>query len=512
MKDMPTGGLLPDFPENRCNGWRVNMDYREVIRSKNKILSFAVLASIILRGIVNAVFMGVQEVVGMVAAGLVFTVILILLANKLNPIVMMYLMVALMTGLSIALMVIWPCTTNYLMFFMAIFMVVIYEDIRPIVIQCVASAVCMVYFYFQYRSFLETTWSPDAMSMCVVYIVSGMFVFVALCRLTGKQFATLRRINDESNVAKERAEELLNEIGKSVGILGNTSGKINDSITATEEISRQIAVATEDVAKRATDEVSETETIKSLVQDGVSQIQGVSGASVRMTEVSNATNERVEEGGYMVHALNRQMTELNGKMDDIAASIAELSRENEKIVEILATLDEITTQTNLLSLNASIEAARAGEHGKGFAVVATEIRNLSETSGQFTEQIHDILDGIQSKTKMVREDILAGQKFVDECSRHMEKVDQSFRNIAGNTVEVLSQAQEIEHKSKTLEDLLDRTLVDVNNISDNVESTSTAMEEISSSITDLHGSIDTVVSGYNDINEITNSLVSATDR
>ena len=74
------------------------------------------------------------------------------------------------------------------------------------------------------------------------------------------------------------------------------------------------------------------------------------------------------------------------------------------------------------------------------------------------------------------------------------------------------QAREIEQKSKTLEGLLGHTLDDVNHISDNIESTSAAMEEIKSGITDLNGNIGMVVSGYNDINEITNSLVSASDQ
>lgn len=487
------------------------MDYKEVIRSKNRILSIALLASILLRGIVNAYFIGIEDVIVILVAGIIISGILMLLSAKINPIVMMYLMVVVLSGLGILCMVMFPCTTNYLMFFLTIFMILIYEDIRPITIQCVVSAACMIYFFFQYKQRLAETWSIDAMGMCIVYIISGMFVFWAMCRLTGKQFANLHKSNEESVAAKEKAEQLLGEIGKSVGILDQTSGKINDSVTVTEEISRQIAVATEEVAKRTTEEVTATETIRELVQESVTQIQNVSGASVRMTKASNATSGRVEEGGSRVEALNVQMQELNQKMDAIACSITELSEENTRIVQILATLDEITEQTNLLSLNASIEAARAGEHGKGFAVVATEIRNLSETSGQFTDQIHDILNGIQKKTELVTREIEAGQQSVEECSQHVSDVDVSFRKISDNTAEVLAQSESIEVRARTLEELLGKTLTDVEHISDNVESTSAAMEEISSSIMDLHGNIDTVVSGYNDINGITNSLVSAAE-
>lgn len=485
------------------------MDYREVIRSKNKILSIAILASIVLRGIVNAAFVGVQPVIGMVVVGLVLTGVLLLLVKKINPIVMMYLMVALLMGISIALMIMFPTTTNYLMFFLAIFMVVLYEDIRPIALQCICSAVCMIIFYFKYAEFLADTWSVDAMAMCIVYIISGMFVFWSLCRLTGKQFESLKKINAESNAAREKAEQLLEEIKKSVDILEKTSGLISESITVTEGISGQIAVTAGDVAGRAMKEVTATETIKTLVQKGVDKIQNVSEASGFMTQISNDTNGSVSEGGSKVQDMNRQMKVLNRKMDAIAEAITELNEENKRIVQILGTLDEITSQTNLLSLNASIEAARAGEHGKGFAVVAMEIRNLSENSAKFTEQIHGILKGIQESTQNVMAEIQTGQEFMEECGRQMENVDMSFKSISDNTAQVLSQAQMIDNQAKSLENLLEKTLTDVNDISENVAATSSAMEDISTGITRLHESVDIVVNGYNDINEITASLVEA---
>ena len=485
------------------------MEYREVIQRKNKILSIALLMSIVLRCVVNAVFVSVSDVILIGAAGLTAGGLLLFLSYKINPIIMMYLMVAFLTGISIACMVMFPTTTNYLMFFLAIFMIVLYEDIRPIALQCVLSAVCMYIFYFKYTEKLAETWSVDAMAMCVVYVISAMFVFWSLCRLTGQQFASLKKSNEESNHARKKAEQLLGEIRKSITTLEKTSGVINESIGVTEEISGKIAVTASDVARGAVSDVTATETIKEMVQDGVNKIQSVSGASAFMTEISHATNGSVSEGGAMVQDMNEQMKVLNKKMDAISEAITQLNDENTEIVKILGTLDEITSQTNLLSLNASIEAARAGEQGKGFAVVALEIRNLSENSSKFTEQIHKILNGIQERTENVMYEIKTGQEFMSECSRQMEEVEHSFKSISQNTGQVLSQAQEIEEQAKGLENLLGKTLTDVNHISENVAVTSSAMEDISISITRLHENVDIVVNGYNDINDITASLVEA---
>lgn len=144
------------------------MEYREVIKRKNKILSIALLMSIVLRCIVNAVFIGVESIVVLGVAGLLAGGLLLILSYKINPLIMMYLMVVFLTGIS---------------------------------------AVFMYIFYGQYTQQLADTWSVDAMAMCIVYIVSALFVFWSLCRLTGQQFDSLKKSSEESNAAREKAEK-----------------------------------------------------------------------------------------------------------------------------------------------------------------------------------------------------------------------------------------------------------------------------------------------------------------
>lgn len=487
------------------------MEYNDVIRNKNKILAITLLICIVLRCIVNAFFTGIAQVIPMGIGGLVFTALLLFLNNKIHPVVMMYAMVVLMSVISIVLMMSYPCTTNYLMFFLAIFFVVIYEDIRPIVLQSSVSAIAMVYFYFRYTKELQESWSLDAMSMCVVYIISGMLVYISLCRLTKEQFTKLQKTHKKSEKERKKAEQLLAEIGKSVGVLGATSGKLNDNITMTGTISDQIADATEDIARRTVVEVGDVEQIKNMVQNGVSQMKEVAESSTKMAEVSEQTNTQVQAGGQLVGELSSQMQDLNGHMEEVAKAIEMLSEESAKIIDILATLDQITSQTNLLSLNASIEAARAGEHGKGFAVVATEIRQLSDDSAKFTEQIHGILKGVELQTAHVQQEILLGQKSVETCTQNANDVNCSFQEIAENTSQVLHRASVIEGQAQNLEHLMNTTLENVNSINENVESTSAAMEEISASINNLHNNIGNVVEGYHDINEITEALVQASE-
>jgi methyl-accepting chemotaxis protein len=101
-------------------------------------------------------------------------------------------------------------------------------------------------------------------------------------------------------------------------------------------------------------------------------------------------------------------------VEGIAENILALSSQAQQIGEIIATVNGIAAQSNMLALNASVEAARAGEHGKGFAVVAAEVRNLAEQSKQATAQVRAILSDIQNginATVMATEE---GTKVVDQ--------------------------------------------------------------------------------------------------
>ena len=484
------------------------MGYVELIRKKNQAFIISMFICIAMRSVANAFFVPPATMIGMVVAAFLLTTALYLLSKKISPVPMMYMMVVLMTFLSCMMMKMWPCTTNFLMFFLAIFLVVLYESIGPIILQCILSAGCMVFFYFHVgQERLSESWGVDALVMSLTYVASAMIIYVSLCRMSRQQLKYIEEKGEESERQREKAETLVGQISQSVNVLGNTSKKIDESINMSNQISLQIAEASEHITRSAASEVDSVDEIRNMVSHSVDQIREVTQTSVDMSDASGHTSEKVSEGGRRVAELSRQMEDLKIRMDGVSTSVGELGAATNQIVEILQTLDEITSQTNLLSLNASIEAARAGENGKGFAVVASEIRNLSDDSAKFTTEIHNILEGINDQTDKVRREIAAGQKSVDECTTEASEVDNAFKEISDNAEQLASQSRDIEDKAKALEELLSRTLDDANAISADVESTSAAMEEISASIQNLNGSLDIVVDGYNDINGITDRLM-----
>lgn len=485
------------------------MSYDENLRRKSGILVKTLFLCIALRGIVNGIFVSWGEVLPFVIGGAVICGILYFLVEKINPVIMMYLMVAVLSIFTIVLMMTFPVSANYLMFFLLLFFVAIYGDIRPILIQAVISSICFVVFYNMYRDKLAGSWSTDTMAICIVYVISGCLIFVSLARLNTEAYNKVQKSGDSAKEQSERAQSLLGEIGNSLEVLQDTTEKIKDSILVTNEISSQIKEAGEDAAKRTQSVADGTVEIKSKVQESTEKISEMNDMAGDMKSLSEENAENVHKGNTLVSDLSVKMQGLEETMASVSDSVQKLSEKSAQISDILMNVRDISAQTNLLSLNASIEAARAGEAGRSFAVVAEQIRTLSDNSAAFSDQIGDILGQISAQMTEVTNQISKNRDDVIECKQYADTVASSFDQINTNTDSVLSRAGQIETDTSSMKDFMEKTLSSVSDISDNMVSTSAAIEEISSSIGNLDDNIVQIRDSYNDIVSITENLTKA---
>jgi methyl-accepting chemotaxis protein len=193
--------------------------------------------------------------------------------------------------------------------------------------------------------------------------------------------------------------------------------------------------------------------------------------SVTNTLVNNAAN---------VNMLKEASKTGSAGLQEVAADIHEISHESEGLMEINSVMENIASQTNLLSMNAAIEAAHAGDAGKGFAVVADEIRKLAESSneqsriiGSILKKIKASIDKITKSTEIVLtrfEAIDSGVKTVaeqeDNIRNAMEEQDEGSkqllqsagdlneitRQVKGGSNEMLEGAKEVIQESNNLEE------------------------------------------------------------
>ena len=194
---------------------------------------------------------------------------------------------------------------------------------------------------------------------------------------TGVLMQTFRRM-----VANLR--EVMREIGEGVNVLAASAGEIMASTT-------QIASGSAETAAAVSQTTSTVEEVKQTAQLSTQKAKYVSETAQKTAQISQSGKKSVEDSIEAMRHIQEQM-------ESIAESIVKLSEQGQAIGEIIATVNDLAEQSNLLAVNAAIEAAKAGEQGKGFAVVAQEVKSLAEQSKQATAQVRAILGDIQKAT------------------------------------------------------------------------------------------------------------------
>jgi methyl-accepting chemotaxis protein len=218
---------------------------------------------------------------------------------------------------------------------------------------------------------------------------------------------------------REHLHRVLIEVQEAAGSLQSATSEILGATT------QQASGANEQSAAIAQTTTTVDE-LKTIAEQSVARAQEVAGVSQRTVEISRAGRQAVE-------ATVGSMAQIRARVEGIAENILALSEQTQQVGEIIATVNDIASQSNILALNASVEAARAGEYGKGFAVVAVEVRNLAEQSRQATAQVRAILSDIQKATNATVMATEEGTKGVEEgmalASQAGEAIEQLARVI-----------------------------------------------------------------------------------
>lgn len=201
-------------------------------------------------------------------------------------------------------------------------------------------------------------------------------------------------------------EELAVSMYKILNQLSVTMRQINLSADEVASGSRQVEEISGIMAQGATEQSSSIQELNANVNEVTDQIK-------KSAENAKLAKEKTSDAEATVRKGNEQMEKMVSAMDNI-------SEASSKIENIVKTIEDIASQTNLLSLNAAIEAARAGEAGRGFAVVAEEVRSLAEESAHatkdITELIHNSIQAVQEGTKIADETAQSLKYIVDGTS------------------------------------------------------------------------------------------------
>jgi len=249
---------------------------------------------------------------------------------------------------------------------------------------------------------------------------------------------------DEVGMASRSYNQSMGEFSKMIASIKNKAGELSDiganlasNMTETAAAMNQIAANIQSIKGRVLNQCASVTETNATMEQVTSNINKLSGQVNRQTNAVSQASSGIEEMIANVQAVTTTLVkntenvqELQGSSEtgkssllEVVSDIQEIARESEGLLEINSVMQNIASQTNLLSMNAAIEAAHAGESGRGFAVVADEIRKLAESSGEQSKIIGTVLKRIKdSMDKITRS--------TDNVLNKFEAIDLAVKTVA----------------------------------------------------------------------------------
>ena len=261
--------------------------------------------------------------------------------------------------------------------------------------------------------------------------------------------------------------------------------KVNRSSQDVASASVELNSSADQMASASHEVVSQANTVATASEEMSATSMDIANNCHRAAESSNQASRTAQAGADIVRSTVDGMSRIAEKVRGSATVVEQLGVRSDQIGEIVATIQDIADQTNLLALNAAIEAARAGEQGRGFAVVADEVRALAERTTRATREIGEMIKNIQNETR---------------CA--VSSMEEGVQEVEQGTVEAARSGQALEE----ILEKINEVTTQISQIATAAEEQTATTREISNNIQQISEVVDMTAKGAQDISQSSSSL------
>ncbi len=278
-----------------------------------------------------------------------------------------------------------------------------------------------------------------------------------------------------------------------------SSYELAQGAAQTKDNSSNITTAVGEIAAGATSQAESVQDGVSAIQEILSNVETLNAEVDEADDKANAMTASSDNMRINFDKLKSAMTESAESLTDVSVKVKAMGDSVEEVQNAVAAINEISSRTNLLSLNASIEAARAGEVGRGFAVVATEIQDLSDQSAQSAQHIGEIMKGLSSSSASAVKTV----ELLNEAVSEQQRISEETAAAVSDVIEMIAEVRENFSKAK---DAAALTRDKCSSLNDTMSSLSAISEENAASAQETSASMQEVNETVEHISELSATL------